>query len=135
MRELYKDITKHIEESKVARKGGENLHTGILKEMDRIKQINAIEFSKGDHYEYEEQDYAWLIQKLAATPDSAFYGCPINVPETVLFINSKPAKVIKTTREDNQVNQIRGGMGWLELRKYLQQLVSDRNRDYQRKLQ
>jgi len=59
------------------------------------------------------------LQKLAGTPDSTYYGCPINIPETVIFNNAKPFKVIKTTREDACVNQVKGSMSLLELRKFL----------------
>ena len=62
-------------------------------------------------------------------------GCPVNVPETVLFSGSKPSKVIKTTREDKCVNQVRGAMSLFELRKYLLNLSIERNKEYQRKLQ
>lgn len=48
----------------------------------------------------------------------------------------KACKVIKTTREDGLVNQIKGPVGsLLELRKYLLSLSAERNKDYQRKLQ
>ena len=80
----------------------------ILQEIERIKQTNKIKFRKGDHYVYEEQTYNWLLQKLASTQDSTYLGCPINITETVLMKNGKACKVIKTTREDGLVNQIKG---------------------------
>jgi len=61
-------------------------------------------------------------------------GCPLNITETVLFSGGKPFKVIKTAKEDKCVNQVRGGMSHLELRKFLHSLSIDRTKDYQRKL-
>lgn len=46
-------------------------------------------------------------------------GCPINIKETVIFSGGKPVKVIKTTKDDNCVNQVRGGFSLMELRKHL----------------
>ena len=62
-------------------------------------------------------------------------GCPVNITETVLFQGGKPYMVVKTTREDKCINQIKGSLSLLELNKYLLNLSIDRNRDYQRKLQ
>ena len=45
--------------------------------MERIEDTNAQTFKKGDHFSYQEQDYSWLLIKLAATFDSVYMGCPV----------------------------------------------------------
>ena len=56
--------------------------------------------------------------------------------ETVIFKNGKANKVIKTTREDGLVNQIKGPLGNLtEQKRYLLSLATERNKEYQRKVQ
>ena len=102
--------------------------------MDRIAQNKAIKYNKGDYFTYEEQDYNWLIEKLAATPDSTYMGCPLKVPETVIFTNGKPSKVIKTTPDDNCVNVVKSSMTIQELRKHLLSISTDRNTEHKRKL-
>ena len=92
-------------------------------------------FKKGDHFSYEQQDFSWLILKLAATFDGELMGCPVNIAETVLFKDGNAFMVVKTTKEDKCINQIKGGMDNTELHNYLKNLYADRNRDYQRKLQ
>ena len=61
MKKLYQDIKKSQAEMKKNSQEGESLQKGILREMDRIKQINSIKFKKGDHFIYEEHDYNWLL--------------------------------------------------------------------------
>jgi len=61
-------------------------------------------------------------------------GCPLNITETVLFSNGKPIKLIKMTKEDGCVNQVRGAMSLLELRKLLLNLSIERSKDYARKV-
>ena len=95
------------------------LKEGINAEMERVKATNATQFQKGDHFSYEEQDYSWLITKLAGSNENPYQGCILNIPETVLFSNGKPVQVIKTSRDDSCVNNVRGGMSLNELRKYL----------------
>ena len=87
-------------------------------------------FRKGDHFSYEEQDFSWLISKLAGTFEGEYMGCPVNIAETVLFKDGKPYMVVKTTREDKCINQIKGSLSLLELNKYLLNLSIDRNREY-----
>ena len=136
MKELYKVLNAHAQEMKQSISAGEfALQKGMIKELQRIKDNNAVKFKKGDYYTYEEQNYSWLIQKLAGTSESTYMGCPLMIPETVLFINGKPCKVLKTTREDECINQTKGNMSFIELRKYLLNLSIERNKDYQRKLQ
>ena len=62
-------------------------------------------------------------------------GCPVNITETVIFNGGKPVKILKTTREDNCVNQVRGQISLMELRKHLLAISQDRSKDYQRKVQ
>lgn len=98
--------------------------------------MGKINFKKGDYFTYEEQTHNWLIQKLAGSQESTYLGCPINITETVIFQNGRGVKVIKTTREDGLVNQIKGATGdLLETRKYLASLCNERNKEYTRKLQ
>ena len=61
-------------------------------------------------------------------------GCPVLIPETVVFVNGKPSMVVRTTREDDCINQIRGPMSFLELNKHLLSLSKERNKEYQRKI-
>lgn len=61
MRNLYNDIKKSQAEMTKVSQEGESLQKGILREMDRIKQINSIKFKKGDYFVYEEHDYNWLL--------------------------------------------------------------------------
>ena len=137
MHDLYIELNQHVQDMKSLQEKGEfNLQKGIIKEIQRIQDNNSIKFKKGDHFSYEEQNYSWLIQKLAGGPDCLYLGCPINIPETVLFANGKPVKVLKTTKDDNCLNQIKSStMNLTELRKYLLNLSIERNKDYQRKLQ
>ena len=135
MRDLYKEITEHS--NYIKKQEVEESYTikqGIILEMDRIAQNKATKFNKGDYFTYEEQDYNWLIQKLAGTPDSTYMGCPLKVPETVVFTNGKPCKVIKTTPDDNCVNQIKSTLTIPELRKHLLSISQDRNTEHKRKL-
>ena len=135
MRDLYKEITEHS--NYIKKQETEENYTikqGIMLEMDRIAQNKATKFNKGDYFTYEEQDYDWLLQKLAGTPDSTYMGCPLKVPETVIFTNGKPIKVIKTTPDDNCVNQIKSNLTIPELRKHLLTISQDRNTEHKRKL-
>ena len=135
MRDLYKEITEHS--NYIKKQETEDNYTikqGIMLEMDRIAQNKATKFNKGDYFTYEEQDYNWLIQKLAGTPESTYMGCPLKVPETVIFTNGKPTKVIKTTPDDNCVNVIKSNLTIPELRKHLMTISQDRNTEHKRKL-
>lgn len=98
--------------------------------MVRIAEINKMSFRRGDHFVYEHQDFNWLLQKLAGTEENPYMGCPIKVTETVLFNNGKPSRVIKTTLDDGCLNQIKGSMTLLELKKHLRNLFNDRSKDY-----
>ena len=113
-----------------------------MREMERIKDTGQIKFQKGDHFNFQEQTYSWLIQKLASKQKSTYKGCPINIPETVLFKNSKAKRAIKTTRDDGLVNQIKGAIGkgenaksdQIEVKKYLLSISNERIKEYQEKL-
>ena len=113
-------INNHVvEQKKDEAKGDFVLQKGMMKEIQRIKDTNSVKFKKGDHFVYEIKDYSWLIQKLAGTNDSTYLGCPIHIPETVLFKKGKAIKVLKTTPEDHCVNQTRGAMDITNVRKHL----------------
>ena len=121
-------MDKHAQEMK--QQSGMKLQSKLEKIMERIEDTNAQTFKKGDHFSYQEQDYSWLLIKLAATFDSVYMGCPVQIPETVLFSGGKPIKVFRTSAEDGTINQVKNGMSHLEVRKYLMALSLERSRFY-----
>jgi hypothetical protein len=64
------------------------------------------------------KDFSWLLEKLTGQMDNKFYGCELNVPETVLFRDGKPLKIIRT-EPNGFVSTIKGSMPLSEIKKYL----------------
>ena len=90
-----------------------------------------MEYVKGDHFKFEEQDLNWILQKLA--PDNGTSGCQINFPETILFSQNKVQKVIKQL-DDGCLSVVRYGMNEIDLRTHLINISIERTKENQRRL-
>ena len=92
MEEVYKRFQERQErENKMKVQMSESIRLAIK----RLKKYESMPWTKGDHFKFEEHDYSWLLEKVAGGTTSKYHGCQIFIPETVLFSDGKPEKVIK----------------------------------------
>ena len=75
----------------------ENLMDSIRDEMERLKQLQGMEWTQGDYFKFEEHNYNWLLEKLATPSVARYHGCEINIPETLIFEGGNMKKIVKTT--------------------------------------
>lgn len=81
---------------KVRQNIGSSFCDRILQEMNRIQELRSKTYTVGDSFKFEIKDFSWLLKKLTGNQDSRFFGCELNVVETVLFKNGRASKLIKT---------------------------------------
>lgn len=73
-----------------------SLNNRIMLEIDHINELRARHYTKGDHFKFETMDFNWLLERMTGQPDNKYYGCELNVTETVLFKDGRPNKIIRT---------------------------------------
>lgn len=66
-------------------------------------------------------------------PENNILGCPVNIPETVLFQNQRPGKVIKQL-DDGCLAVVRQGMNFMDLRTHLINISTERTKEHTRRL-
>jgi hypothetical protein len=76
-------------------------------------------------------DFNWLLEKLTGQIDNRYWGCEVNVPETVMFKDGRPSKVIRT-ESNGFVTTVKTQLTLSELKKHLLGAILDRNREVQR---
>ena len=74
--------------------------------MKRLNALKDIEWTRGDHFIFEDKDHSWLLDNLTSNRPG-YHGCEINIPETVIFENGDMKRIVKTT-DDGFFTQIRG---------------------------
>ena len=72
------------------------LNNKVAVEIERIRELRARNYTKGDHFLFETKDFVWLLEKLTGQPDNKYFGCEVNITETAIFKDGKPNKIIKT---------------------------------------
>ena len=96
--------------------------------MERIKDLKSRIYTNGDHFTFETKDFSWLLEKLTGQSDNRYYGCELNIPETVLFKDGKPLKIIRT-ESNGFVTTIKSAISLPELKKYLINAGYKRNKE------
>ena len=61
----------------------------VQKEIARINLVKSRTYSTGDRFKFEIKDFNWLIEKLCGHPEKRFYGCHLNIAETVIIKDGK----------------------------------------------
>ena len=62
---------------------------------------------------FGKKTFNQLIEMLVSTPNNAYHGCEINMPDTAIFKDGKTTKFVKTNKEGflistaQQLNSVR----------------------------
>ena len=68
----------------------QTLNHKVQMEIERINELRARNYTKGDHFLFETKDFIWLIEKLTGQVDNKYFGCELNITETAIFRDGKP---------------------------------------------
>ena len=129
MDKMYANYNDRVE---IEKKANVPFIDSIRTSMKRLQEYEKMPWTKGDYFRFREHDYNWFLDKIAGNRTSKYNGCQVFIPETVIFSDGKPEKVIKT--DDNGfVTTIKGSMNFMELRKYLESVARDRKREQEKK--
>ena len=96
--------------------------------IKRLDEYAKMDWDQGDYFKFEEHDYNWFLEQITSNKDSKYVGCQVFIPETVIFLDGKVEKIIKTDA-NGHVTTTRGTMGLPELKKQLEASYRERKRD------